>query len=397
MFVFSSDYAGKLRLPHERPAALHPVSRFKSAKPNCVAIVNSLSPDSSPLSDSSPSSCALTKRPELTRNHVIEDLQTECPISGLCGHNGGVLTSKDGDLRLTIPKGAIKEGDLVTLSLASDLFGPFVLPSKCPADVVSPYYRIRVTGPYDFQKPVQVEFEHFGACDPSHYELLCCEDDDESYTMHPADGYTLKFTIQDDISLCSFYTDKFCSYCLFPGCTDPKINRIAALYLKTKDFQYLNHFTAEIWFSFPISLCLNRNKKLYTNQGMVLDRKNSYIFEAPCDKSSTTYFALSYHQDINGWDVRHSRSTEIDTKEINFYNYYTDKEELKASEENGLFPHRFIVNVTKKSDCNTDLDTAIMITLHNKKEILKSVSCNLFVQVIPNTTKDRTTSLTGIY
>ena len=191
----------ELRLPHERPAALHPISRFKSPKLNCVAVVNSLSSDSSPLSDNSPSSdsppppCALTKRTKLTSNHVTEDLQTKYPTSGSCDHNGGELTSKHGDLKVTIPKGAVRDGDLVTLSLKSDLFGPFVLPSKYPADVVSPYYRIRVTGPYDFQKPVQVEFEYFGACDPSHYRLLCCEDDDESYTMCPADGYTLKFTI----------------------------------------------------------------------------------------------------------------------------------------------------------------------------------------------------------
>ena len=49
-----------------------------------------------------------------------------------------------------------------------------------------------------------------------------------------------------------------------------------------------------------------------------------------------------------------------------------------------------------KSDCNTDLNTVIMITVYNKKEILKSVSCNFFVQVIPNTAKNRTASLTGI-
>ena len=108
--------------------------------------------------------------------------------SGSCDHNGGVLTSKYGDLLVTIPKGAIKEDDLVTLSLASDLYGPFILPSKhqSESDVVCPYYWIGVNELYHFQMPVQVEFEHFAvvtACDPSHIKLLCCEDDDESYTM----------------------------------------------------------------------------------------------------------------------------------------------------------------------------------------------------------------------
>ena len=118
-------------------------------------------------------------------------------VSSSCDHNGGILTSKYGDLKLTIPEGAIKDGDLVTLSVASALYGPFVPPSKYQAGVVSPYYWIGVSESYHFQKPVKVEFEHFGACDPSHYQLLCCEDDNESYTMQPVD-YELSFKEQDE-------------------------------------------------------------------------------------------------------------------------------------------------------------------------------------------------------
>ena len=170
---------------------------------DCVAA------DPSPSSDNShnQSSRVLTNGTEFTSKHITADLLSKCPlshaISGSCDHNGRVLTSKDGDLKLTIPEGAIKEGDLVTLSLASDLYGPFVLPSKRQADVVIPYYWIGVSGSYHFQKPVQVEFQHFAvvtACDPSHYQLLCCEDDDESYTMQPAVSCNPKFIVQDDIS-----------------------------------------------------------------------------------------------------------------------------------------------------------------------------------------------------
>ena len=60
--------------------------------------------------------------------------------------------------------------------------------------------------------PVQVEFEHFAvvtACDPPHYQLLCCEDDDEFYTMRPAVGCKLRFTVRDDISWCAFNSDNF--------------------------------------------------------------------------------------------------------------------------------------------------------------------------------------------
>ena len=169
-------------------------------------------------------------------------------LSGTYDHKGGVLTSEHGDIKLTIPKGAIKKGDIVTFSVASDLYGPFVLPSKCQTDLASPYYWIGVSGSYHFHKPVQVEFQHFAvvtACDPSHYQLLCCEDDDRSYTMRPV-GYDLSFKLHNGISLYAFKTEHFCSYCLYHGCKDPMISRVAALYLKPKDFRYLTHFKVEV-------------------------------------------------------------------------------------------------------------------------------------------------------
>ena len=46
-------------------------------------------------------------------------------FSGSYGHSGGILISKHGDLKLTIREGAIKDEDVVTFSIASDLYGPF--------------------------------------------------------------------------------------------------------------------------------------------------------------------------------------------------------------------------------------------------------------------------------
>ena len=339
------------------------------------------------LSSDNTSPCVLMKGPEFNSKYMKRDVQAKCPLSQasstsqLCDHNGGVLSSKDGDLKLTIPEGAIKEGDLVALSLASGLYGPFVLPSQCQADVVSPYYWIGASASYHFHKPIQVEFQHFAvvtACDPSHYQMLCCEDDDKSYTMRPAIGCSSPiFTIQNDRSWCTFYTDHFCSFCLFHGCEDPPINRIAAICLNTKDS---HRFTREIWFMFPTDHCLKRNKELYTKRGMVLDHECTHIFEAPSVKDCTNFFTLYYHQDIDGWNIKYCGSTKIETKEINFYNYYSTAEALKASEDSSLFPQRFIVNATKKSECNTDLNTEITITLHkNEGEILKSVQFLLFI------------------
>ena len=298
-------------------------------------------------------------------------------VSSSCDHNGGILSSKGGDLKLTIPEGAIKDGDLVILSLASGLYRPFVLPSKCQADMASPYYWIGVSGSYQFHKQVQVEFEHFAvvtACDPSHYQLLCCEDDDESYTMRPVD-YELSFTVRDEISLCTFETNHFCYYCLYHCCKDPKINRIGAFYLKPSDIRE-NQFSVEIWFSLCISHCLNRNRELYEKDGMTLER--SYLFEAPSNKTSKGYFTLNYHREIDGWNIIHSRSTTIKTKEVNFYNYYRKPEELRASEEASLFPPRFIINVRKKIECTTNLKTGIDVTLCDDNEVKASVMFILF-------------------
>ena len=314
-------------------------------------------------------------------------------------YKGGELYSKDHDLKLTIPEGAVKIGDSVKLSVAVSLYPP-----KHQADmhVVSPYYRIRATESYQFQKPVQVEFEHFAvvtaACDPSHYQLLCCEDDDESYTMRPAD-YELSFTVRDDISWCAFETDHFCYYCLKQGCKDPKVKRICALYLKPVGYECLDHFVVQVWFSLVITKCLKRNKELYLKKNLILDDVYNYIFEASCDKTSTSYFNLNYEQITNGWSMDNSRHTEIQTKDINFYNDYKDHATLEVAEENSLFPPRFIINVTRNSVCPTNLNTNIIISLHNDKET-KSIPFKLFVptsyMIIKSSSSSKDTSLPSI-
>ena len=305
-------------------------------------------------------------------------------ITTTCDHNGGILTSKDGDLKLTIPKGAIKEGDLVTISIATSLFGPFVLPSHCQDDLASPYYWIGVYGSYHFEKLVQVEFEHFAvvtACHPSHFKLLTCEDD-ESYTMQPVDC-ELSFRMHCGLSWCSFYTNHFCSYCLYRKCKDPMINRIGTFFLKPKNFQFLDQFTVEIWFSFPISHCLKRNEELYTSKGMILDTKSTHTFEASCDKRSTSYFELSYDRCVDDWLVDHFRNTKIPTKDVNFYNFYTNKEDLRAMEEISVFPQRFTLSVEKQHNCNNHLNRKVNIALRKTEETksLEFVCFELFVPI----------------
>ena len=133
--------------------------------------------------------------------------------------------------------------------------------------------------------------------------------------MRPV-GYELSFKLHNGISLCAFQTKHFCSYCLYHTCKDPVVSKVAALYLKPDDYQYLTYFKVEVWFSFHISCCLNTNEKHYEKKHMVLD--DVYSFETSCDENSRNYFTLNCDGNFNGWEIDHSRSEKIKTCEIYF-------------------------------------------------------------------------------
>ena len=320
------------------------------------------------------------------------DLKNACPlissevVTNSCDYNGRTMYSREGDIKIIIPKGAIKKEDLVLFAVASSLYSPFSLPLQYSvADLVSPYYWIGITGSYYFQKPIEIELEHFAAVtthDNSHFCLLVCEDG--KYVMQPAVNYVLNFKVQNNVPLCVFQTNHFCSYCLFHCCQDQvKKNKIGAYCLKPKNFQNLNFFTVEIWFSFPISHCLKRNRELYTQRNLILDTSGSYIFEASCNESIGSYFTLQYDNSINDWQMDHSLTRKILTKKVNFYNDYTNKEDLQASEEDSLFPPRFIVNVIKKTGCTNDLNTNIIIALYNNESepVAESIQFKVFIPI----------------
>lgn len=321
-------------------------------------------------------------------------------VSCTFGYSGGSIINDDG-IKLVIPKGAVSRTDSVTFYLAVGFCAPFNLESV-KGNLVSPYYWIGVSKSYQFQKPICIEFEHFAVVTnprSSDYCLLSCEDDDESHTMRPI-KYDLSFEVLGDTSLCTFETFHFCSYCLYCKRKQPNqnVNRIGAFYLKPKNFEFLDHFAVEVWFSFPISYCIRRNKELYKKKGMKLDC--SHTFEASCsvDKSNASCFMLSYEHSIKGWRVDHSRSTEILTRDMNNYFDYTDVEELLTYEENSLFPPRFIINVAKKRKCNVDLDTYITVTLQSKAKRKASRDYASFkLLVSPMSTKSSTNSKVNFY
>ena len=77
---------------------------------------------------------------------------------------------------------------------------------------------------------------------------------------------------------------------------------------------------------------------------------------------------LNYPEKIDGWNISHELSKEIEAKKVNFYNYHKHKEDLQTNEENKLFPPRFTVwiqNPGLEHVCSKDLDANITITLYS--------------------------------
>ena len=97
--------------------------------------------------------------------------------------------------------------------------------------------------------------------------------------------------------------------------------------------------------------------------------KHSYpSLVASTDKNSTKFLALKYHRSVHGWCIRHNGSPEIKTNEIYCRNSYKDADTLRKSEEQMLFPPRFILEVTAESACSANLNTDIQVALYNNKE-----------------------------
>ena len=121
MLFFSTENLYPFGLAHKLPVTNHPAPQqalqFKTATENLASVDLH-----DPTSHMQRSKSINKQMPE----EITADLQSKCPLScavlDLCDHNGGVVASEHGDIKLTIPKGAIKEGDVVTFSVASNLY-----------------------------------------------------------------------------------------------------------------------------------------------------------------------------------------------------------------------------------------------------------------------------------
>ena len=190
----------------------------------------------------------------------IVNNQEPCPLihsdisSKKFTSNGGVLTIEEYGVKVTVPSGAIEDHYVVEIQAAASLFGPFAIPNDCHP--VSAY--VWLGAKYKFKKPIQVEFEHHAdISNPENISQLCmlkasCTKCNSHYhNMHKItqDNH---YDISD--SVCTLFTDHFCSYCLAVESVQIP-DRIVAYHYLPEDYESLNKFRAEVCFCYDLSIC----------------------------------------------------------------------------------------------------------------------------------------------
>ena len=161
--------------------------------------------------------------------------------------SGGVMIIKEYNVKVTVPSEAIENNCVVEIQAAASLFGPFDIPSDYHP--VSAYVWIGAN--YTFKKAIEIEFEHHAdisnSADISHLCILkaCC---DHPVLHESSEDYTMSD------SVCTLYTNHFCSYCLAAkGIKVP--DRIVAYHYLPEDYESVNKFRAEVCFCYDLNCC----------------------------------------------------------------------------------------------------------------------------------------------
>lgn len=158
---------------------------------------------------------------------------------------------------MIIPKGAI-EGHCVEIEVAVSLFGPFDIPSDFHP--VSPYVWIAPVSPagYVFKKQLQIEFQHFAdVSDSNNISKLCvlkasCTTCSTHHPKMHMTAWNCHFDIDDTV--CTLFTNHFCSYCLASKSVQVP-DRIVAYHYLPNDYELADTFRAEICFCYDLSIC----------------------------------------------------------------------------------------------------------------------------------------------
>ena len=168
---------------------------------------------------------------------------------------GGKVSIDEHSVTITVPKGAVAEGDKVQIEAAASLIGPYIIPKGFHP--VSAYLWIGAN--YIFRKEVQVQIEHHAVL--SHPEDIlqmymltaCCKDKDgqSMYEMHEA-AYKPQCKIREQV--CTYSTDHFCSNCLAKK-NDEIPDAIVIYHMLPKSYKSAGDFTSEICFCYNLECC----------------------------------------------------------------------------------------------------------------------------------------------
>ena len=171
--------------------------------------------------------------------------------------DGGVMDIKYYGFKLIVPKGAI-EDYCVEIKVAVSLFGPFDIPSNFHP--VSPYVWITAVSPADyvFKKQLQIEFQHHAdVSELKDISKLCvlkasCTTCSTHHPKMHMTTWNCHFDISDTV--CTLFTNHFCSYCLASK-SDQIPNRIIAYHYLPENYESADTFRAEICFCYDLSIC----------------------------------------------------------------------------------------------------------------------------------------------
>lgn len=196
--------------------------------------------------------------------HIVKNTEV-CPllnpniVSCYFETEGGKLSINEHFITITVPRGAIAEGDKVQIEAAASLIGPYIIPEGFHP--ISAYVWIGAN--YMFKKQIQVQIEHHAMLskpeDVLELSILtaCTKDGvigDSGQYMYEMHEATHQPQCEINKSICAYRTDHFCSNCLAKK--NEKIpDRIVVYHMLPRSFESEATFSSEICFCYNLELC----------------------------------------------------------------------------------------------------------------------------------------------
>lgn len=278
-------------------------------------------------------------------------------------HTGGEMTLDDYAVKLTVPKGAIKDGYGVEIQLAASFCGPFSVPKVYR--LISPY--IWIGNSYKFKKQLELKIEHHAymscAKDTSKLCILKTHENSDPEQMHKVmKGYQFK----SNDSFCTYSADHFCTVCLATNRTDIPL-RILVYHYLPKDYKLTEEFISEVCFCYDLKVCRQRIEKCFVQRNMI---KNASYLILDYLKNDDK-FLLSDLVTVGNWNVIFLKD-KLSLGEIDF------QELCNCDGDSNVFPHCLKV----KLNCHGPslLDVNFNLNILRQSESVKVCTFNIFIR-----------------